>query len=125
MGRRKYAEAETLYQQALEGQEQQLGADHPSTLATAHNLSVLYMRQGNHDNAAALFQRALVQQRQLGADHPETLYTVHNLAVLYNNQGYYDAAESLYQRSLAEQERKLGADHPDVLLMGQQPCWTV
>ncbi|KZP24445.1 hypothetical protein FIBSPDRAFT_1042213 [Athelia psychrophila] len=116
MQRGRYEEAVALCQQALEGQTQQLGAEHLDTLATVHCLAGVDMLQGRYDSAEALYQRALAgMEQQLGADHRATLDTVNGLAILYWRQGGYDTAEPLYQRALTGQEQQLGADHPDTL----------
>ncbi|KZP23869.1 TPR-like protein [Athelia psychrophila] len=113
--RGRYDEAEALYQRALVGQKEQLGADHPSTLITVIGIAVLYEHLGRFTEAETLFQQALaVNEQQLGADHPATLGTVGNLANLYKKQGKYAEAEILYQRALAGYER-LGANHPGTL----------
>ncbi|KZP23813.1 hypothetical protein FIBSPDRAFT_446477 [Athelia psychrophila] len=107
--RGRYNEAETLYERALGGQERQLGADHPDSLATVHGLAILYGQQGRYDDAEQMYQRALGgQERQLGTDHPDSLLTVHGLAVLYGQQGRYDEAETLYNRALIGREKTIG-----------------
>ena len=42
---------------ALEGMEQQLGADHPDTLASVHNLAQLLQAQGKLAEAEPLLRR--------------------------------------------------------------------
>jgi tetratricopeptide (TPR) repeat protein len=39
-----------------------------------------------------------------------------NLAELYRDVGRYEEAEALYQRSIEILERRLGSNHPDVVL---------
>ncbi|KZP03768.1 TPR-like protein [Athelia psychrophila] len=115
--RGRYNEAETLYEQALGVKERQLGASHLATLATVHDLALMYGQQGRYDEAEPLYHRALGgQEQQLGADHPATLAAVHDLALLYSERGRYDEAEAMYRRALAGKERQLGVDHPDTLL---------
>ena len=73
----QHSRAEALYQQALEGQERQLGSEHPATLGTMSCLATVYSRQGQHSRAEALYQQALEgQERQLGSEHPATLRTI-------------------------------------------------
>ncbi|KZP05102.1 TPR-like protein [Athelia psychrophila] len=109
--RGRYDEAEALYRRILAGQEEGLGADHPSTLGTVNNLAVLYRNQGRYTEAEALYQRALEgQEQQVGPDHLDTLGTVNNLAIVYEKQGKYAEAEELYQRALAGQEKQFGPD---------------
>ncbi|KZP22591.1 TPR-like protein [Athelia psychrophila] len=112
----RYSEAEALYQTALAGQEEQLGAEHPSTLHTADAVASLYRDQGRYTEAGTLYERTLERYEQrLGADHPSTLETVNNFALLYAMQGKYDEVEILYQRALAGKEQQLGGNHPSTL----------
>ena len=109
----KYAEAEPLYVRALAISEQQLGADHPDTATSFHNLAGLYHTQGKYAEAEPLYQRALaIREQQLGADHPDTAQSLNNLALLYQAQGKYTEAEPLYPRALTIVENILGQNHP-------------
>ncbi|GLI79762.1 hypothetical protein PoHVEF18_008103 [Penicillium ochrochloron] len=108
--------AERMYQHALAGYENALGADHTSTLDTVNNLGILYRDQGKLDQAEQMYQRALAgYEKALGVDHTSTLNTVNNLGNLYRNQGKLDQAEQMYQRALAGREKALGADHTSTL----------
>ena len=50
-----------------------LGADHPSTAISLHNLAGLYRVQGRYAEAAPLFNEAVeIVERVLGAEHPNT-----------------------------------------------------
>ncbi|KZP04056.1 hypothetical protein FIBSPDRAFT_844391 [Athelia psychrophila] len=122
--RGRYSEAEALYQTALAGQEEQLGAEHPSTLHTADAVASLYRDQGRYTEAETLYQRALEgYEQRLGPDHPNVLNTVNNLAGLYEEQGKYKEAETLYQRALAGHEQQLGGDHPHTLATVNNLGW--
>jgi len=77
----RYAEAEPLYLEALEGQRRVLGEDHPNTLTCLYNLALVYHRQGRIDKAEPLFLDALEKLRRIrGEDHVDTLDTLYNLA---------------------------------------------
>ena len=105
-----------LAQQAQAYAEEQLGAEHPSTLTSLNNLAFLYKLQGRYGEAEPLLQHVLTaRERVLGAEHPDTLASLNNLAVVYQIQGRYGEAELLYQDVLATSERVLGAEHPDTL----------
>jgi tetratricopeptide (TPR) repeat protein len=94
-----------------------LGADHPNTLLSKHNLAVLYKAWGRkYDRAEALFREVLgTSTAKRGADHPFTLITMHSLAVLYQLQEKLDQAEPLFAEVLRVRTAKLGADHPEIL----------
>ncbi|KAF6229366.1 hypothetical protein HO133_007482 [Letharia lupina] len=55
----KMAEAEKMYQRALEGYEKAWGPEHTSTLDTVNNLGNLYKNQGKMAEAEKMYQRAL------------------------------------------------------------------
>ena len=69
----RFAEAEAEYRKLLDLERRNLGADHPDTLATMHNLANMYSGQGNYEEAEKLYRETLqIQQRILGPDHPDT-----------------------------------------------------
>jgi len=110
-----YPLAEALYQQALRLREDLLGAQHPETASSLHNLGMLYWKQGKYEQAEAYCQRALaIKEEQLGAHHLETASSLHDLGILYWQQGKYEQAEASYQRALAIKEEQLGVHHPDM-----------
>ena len=112
----QHDEAEKLYERALTGNEEKLGATHPNTLETVQNLANVYRNQGRYDAAEKLCERVLtVKEEKLGATHPDTLGTVQNLAIVYQSQGRYDEAAKLYKRALTGNEENLGAMHPNTL----------
>ena len=97
---------------ALEGREQQLGANHPDTLDAVCELALLLKAQGKLAEAELLFRRALEgYEQQLGAQHPNTLTAVNNLAQLLYAQGKLAEAEPLLRRALEGKEQQLGANH--------------
>jgi tetratricopeptide (TPR) repeat protein len=106
-----YEQAQPLLEQARRTREDQLGADHPDTLATKHNLAELYYYQGKYDRAEPLRQE-LVQAftAKLGADHPNTLNNKNNLATLYQAQGKHNQAEPLLQEVVQAPVARQGAD---------------
>ncbi|KAM7210079.1 Tetratricopeptide repeat domain containing protein [Rhypophila decipiens] len=55
----RLTEAESMYQQALEGYEKALGRDHTSTLDIVNNLGILYRDQGRLTEAELMYQQAL------------------------------------------------------------------
>ena len=112
----RYSEAKEMYQQVLQGSENRLGVDHPSTLRTVHNLGILYKNQGKLKEAEEMFQRALQgYEKAYGVDHPSMLDTVHGLGILYKDQGKFREAEEMYQRALQGYEKAYGVDHPSTL----------
>jgi tetratricopeptide (TPR) repeat protein len=115
-GQGKLAEAERMYERALQGREKALGRDHTSTLETVNNLGALYLNRGKLDKAEEMYKRALQGfEKALGRDHTSALETVNNLGALYANQGKLDKAEEMYKRALQGREKALGRDHTSTL----------
>jgi tetratricopeptide (TPR) repeat protein len=112
----KLAEAEQMYQRALQGKEKSLGAEHILTLDTVHNLGRLYLDHDKLVEAEQMCRRALQgREKALGAEHKSTLDTVHNLGWLYEKQGKPTEAEQIYQQALQRSEKVLGAKHRSTL----------
>ena len=113
----RLAEAELLYQRALALYERALGANHPHTAASLHNLAALYQAQGRLADAEPLYQQALtIREQALRPDHPDVAATLNHLATLYHAQERYAEAEPLVQRALTIREQRLGLNHPDVVV---------
>jgi tetratricopeptide (TPR) repeat protein len=79
----RYVQAEQFLRQALTICERRLGAEHPHTARSLHELAKLYSIQRRYTEADSLFQRALtIREQKLGADHPDTLATRERYAAL-------------------------------------------
>jgi len=77
-----------MQREVLAVMQRVLGAEHPSTFGTAHNLAASLSNQGKHDEAEMMLREVLaVRKRVLGAQHPYTLITANNLAVSLKRQG--------------------------------------
>ena len=112
----RLAEAEKIYQLALEGYKEAFGPKHTSTLDTVNNLSVLYRNQGRLAEAEVMCKWALEgTEEALGPKHTSTLDTVNNLGILYRNQGKLAEAEKMYKRALEGKEEALGPKHTSTL----------
>jgi len=109
-----YAQAEPLYQRALDIRERVLSSDHPDTAASLDHLAGLYRVMGQYEKAEPLFQRALdIKERVRGPDHLSIEITLNNLALLYKQMGQYEKAEPLFQRALDINDRMRDPDHPE------------
>jgi tetratricopeptide (TPR) repeat protein len=112
----KLAEAEQMYQLALQGNEKAWGPKHTSTLDAFHNLGLLYKRQDRLAEAEQMYQRALRGYEETwGTKHTLTLDTVNNLGNVYANQGKLVEAEQMYQRALQGYEEAFGPKHMSTL----------
>ena len=84
-----------LYQQALALEhaslaiyQQELGEEHPSTLATMHNLATSLRQLGDAAAARKLEEQVLaIRRRVQEEEHPDTLGTMHTLAMSFTATG--------------------------------------
>jgi tetratricopeptide (TPR) repeat protein len=96
--------------------ERLLGADHPDTLATQHDLARALKSGGRAEEAVDRHERTAGDRaRVLGEDHPDTLESRNSLAGTYLTVARRDEAIALYERTVADRTRVLGADHADTL----------
>ena len=113
--RAQYAEAEPLYEQALEIREATVGSQDPDTAISLNNLGALYRNQGKYEVAESLLMRALeIREATSGIQHPDTASLLSNLAALHGSQGKYAEAEPLLVRAIAIQEATLEPQHPAI-----------
>lgn len=133
-----FSQAEALHRRALAIHEKELGAEHPTTLATLTNLGNVMLLQGKFKDAEQVFRRVLAsREKVLGPDHPDVAVSLNNVANSLFEQSKQDElsaaparrlrnsaneamqrqtseTETLYRRALAIQERQLGPNHPSV-----------
>ena len=77
----KYAQAQPLYEKALEISRRLLTDNHPDTAISYNNVAMNLNAQGKYAQAQPLFEKALeIYRRLLTDDHPDT-------ARGYNNAG--------------------------------------
>ena len=113
----EFAAARQLHEEVIEGETAQLGASHPSTLATKRNLADLQKQMGEVAAARQLYEEVIEgQTAQLGASHTSTLGTKRNLADLQAKMGEVAAARQLYEEVIEGLTAQLGASHPDTLV---------
>ena len=81
MCRVDYMVARHMIQQALEARENVLGKEHPDTLMTLSNLSLVLHGLKEYGAAEKMARHALKSSEKiLGRQHPETLTSLDNLA---------------------------------------------
>src|SRR5262245_30011305 len=75
-----YAQAESLYLEALRLAEEAFGQDHLNVSVICNNLAVLYKYSGRFDRAEELYRRSLaITEKALGPDHTDLATIYHNL----------------------------------------------
>ena len=110
----KYAEAQPLFEKALEIRRRLLTDDHRDTATSYNNLAGNLNAQGKYNQAQPLFEKALeIRRRLLTDDHPDTAASYNKLAANLNAQGKYTQAQPLFKKGLEIRRRLLTDDHPD------------
>ena len=107
----EFAEAERLFEQALETAEKFPPGD-PRLGRSLNNLAAVYYKQKDYDRAEPLMRRSLnVLEEALGPKTADVAQTKKNLAAIYYLQGNFADAEPLLQQSLATFEDLHGPSH--------------
>ncbi len=122
--RAQNAQAEPLFQKALQIREQIPGARDADTASTLHDLAWLYLDQGRYKEAEPLYQRAFnIRKQVLGTKDPHTAYSLQCLARLYSNQGQYEQAEPLLKDALEIREQVSGAKDANAASILRYLAW--
>ncbi len=97
----KYAQAQPLYEKALEINRRRFTDDHADTATFYNNLGFNLKSQGKYKLAQPLFEKALeIRRRLLSDDHPDTASSYNNLAVNLDAQGKYVEAKDQWLRAV-------------------------
>ena len=113
----KYAQAQPLYEKALEIRRRLLTDDQPDTASSYNNLAANLQAQGKCAQAQPLYEKALeIRRRLLIDDHPDTAESYNNLAMNLSDQGKYAQAQPLFEKALEIHRRLLTDDHPDTAM---------
>jgi tetratricopeptide (TPR) repeat protein len=113
----KYAQAQQLYEKALEISRRLLTDDHPDTAESYNSLAYNLNAQGKYTQAQPLYENALeISRRLLTDDHPHTAIGYNNVAHNLDDQGKYAQARPLYEKALEISRRLLTDDNPDTAL---------
>ena len=112
----KYKEAEQMYRQMLELREKVLGKEHPHTLSSMNNLTLVLWRLGKYEEVEQMHRQTLkLREKVLGKEHPDTLSSMNNLGLMLDSLGKYEEAEQMYWQTLELMEKVLGKEHPHTL----------
>lgn len=100
-------------ERAVTLRREQLGPDHPDSLASMDSLADAYSRVSQHLGAITLRQQIVASRTAtLGPDHPDTLEGFGGLANAYMDAGQYDSSVPLWEQLLEKQHATRGAMHP-------------
>jgi tetratricopeptide (TPR) repeat protein len=109
-----------LLRDNLAARRRVLGSQHPDTLRTVNQLSLLLQGRGEFGEAESLSLEYEHGIRCLwGTKHPDNVVAITNRGQLRLNQGHLAEAELLYQRAADEASRIFGPDHPQTLAAHQ------
>ncbi len=112
----EYGIAQEHLKKALRLFRDQLGPEHPDTLAAKFDLAALYQYQGRIAEAEPLETEVLAGRRRvLGERHPDTLSALNDLGLSYKAQDKLREAEPLLMEALEKRRHVLGEAHPDTL----------
>lgn len=101
--------------QALTLSREQIGAVHPITQVSIHNLAVAYSEMGRYKDAERFSLEAVEMARQMDGDrYRSTLSAKHTLARLYVRQGKLKAGERLLREVLRVSIEELGKQHESI-----------
>jgi len=112
----KYAQAQPLFEKALEIDRRLLTDDHPDTAARYNDLAYNLNSQGKYAQAQPLYEKALeIRRRLLGDDHPDTALSYNSVAHNLDANGKHAAAQPLFEKALEMRRGLLGDDHPNTV----------
>ena len=109
MSQRKFAEAEPLFRESLEGHRRARGRDHPDTPILVGNIAGLYAEQKRWPEAEPYDREAYEGfVRMLGPDHEYSIRLASSLAIVIAHLGRLDEAERLQRESWERARRVAG-----------------
>ncbi|KAK3933890.1 hypothetical protein QBC46DRAFT_348182 [Diplogelasinospora grovesii] len=138
-GEGRIKEAMRCFEECWRWRSGQFAEEHPSRLASQHELAVAYRSDGQIKKAVALLEQhelarayrsdgqvkkavalleqvVAVQERTLAEEHPSRLASQHNLAIAYQADGRMPQAAELLKQVVAVESKTLEEDHPDRLV---------
>jgi len=113
----KYAQAESLYKQAIDAYEKTVGPERLGLARGLVYLGCLYPDEEQFDitRANPLLERALaIREKALGPDHPSTASTLSELSLLDFYEHKFGEAERFAERALPIQEKAYGLENLEV-----------
>lgn len=113
----RYADAEPLLREAIEGQNELYGENHPYIMEAIGNLGGSLRQQGRPEEALPYYRQALELAREhLGERHSNTLISMYNLGNCLRDLGDAAGAVDIQRRALAGAKEEL-ADNTFLLGM--------
>ena len=105
-----------LQESTLATRRRVLGEEHPETIQSISNMSVLLRELGRLAEAEPYHREALEKSRRiLGEDHIETVIAISNMGGLLRAKGELSEAEPYYREALEKFRRTVGATHIETI----------
>ncbi len=111
-----YAAADSLLHEALRIRQAAYDGARVELAAGLNDLANLYHRQGEYDEAAPYYRKAIEMYRQLEGAHPSLATIMSNFAALLRDRGSYAEADTLQREALAIHRKHMGPKSLDVAL---------
>lgn len=109
----RFAEARTLFREALAHESTRFGADHANCAIALGNAAIAAHEVGELNDAEAMLRQALaIDERSFGDMHPDVATDLCNLAWVLYEKGEYTEAEALQLRAIAIRGAVYGEHHP-------------
>ncbi|MCG6113176.1 MAG: tetratricopeptide repeat protein [Paracoccus sp.] len=109
-----YAEAASLFEEALDITKAAVGDAHPEYAVPLHGLAQVRHTMGRYKEATSLFEQVLaIEKVAFGETHPEYAATMHARAGVHLSMGRFDEAEALFEQALAIKKIAHGEEHLD------------
>jgi len=116
-----FAEAEVLYEEALELARHVSSEERPEVLAMECQLATVLAKQHKYRAAEPVLKQALVNQwRVCDNHHPLYLSTKVKLAKAYHGQGKFYQAKLVYSEALAGLIAAHGSAHPSCMALKEE-----
>ncbi len=110
-----YEGAKSLLEKAMLSDENNFGADHPTTATRYSNLATVLKDLGDYEGAKSLLEKAMLSdENNFGADHPTTATSYSNLALVLQDLGDYEGALKLSAKSVVIFQNVLPKGHPNI-----------
>ncbi len=108
----KYAEAQPLFEQALDILRRLFTDENPTTAARYNDLAINLNAQARYTEAEALYEKALeIRRHLLTENHPDTAETYNSIGTNLHAQGKYAQAARLLEQALEIRRRLLTDEH--------------
>ena len=112
----KIKEAVVVLKEVVRIKTQTLAEDHPSRLASQHELARAYKANGQVKEAVVLLEEVVgIEAQTLAEDHPSRLASQHELAGVYEANGQVKEAVVLLEEVVRIRAQTLAEDHPERL----------